>query len=122
MKIEIKNVKAGDFVYCTGDSGFCHKSNEKVEKVTVQYDESNGKPYNVIWLSLGRKFDARHGGAMNPPTAYYLMPTDQEKAKLKQDKINKEDAERKINYENIEKEKEEILKKLTIEERNKLGL
>jgi hypothetical protein len=122
MKIEIENVKSGDFVYCTGDSGFCHPSNEKVEKVTVQYDETDGKPYNVIWLSGGRKFDARHGGAMNPPTAYYIIPTEQGKAKAEHDKIDKEDAERKIKYETKEKEKEEILKKLTSEERSKLGL
>lgn len=77
MKIEIENIKAGDLVFCTGDSSFCDPLIEKVENVTVQYGEHDGKPYNVIWLSGGRKYDARNGKAMNPPTAYYLMPTEQ---------------------------------------------
>lgn len=72
--MELKDLKVGDKVYCTGDSGFCDSSTEKIKKVTVQYDEHNGKPYNVIWLSGERKFDSRDGGAMNPPLAYYIVP------------------------------------------------
>ena len=74
--MELKDLKVGDTVYCTGDSGFCDSSNEKIKKVTVQYDEHSGKPYNVIWLSGEREFDSRDGGAMNPPLAYYIVLLD----------------------------------------------
>jgi len=121
MVIELKDIKTNDFVYCTGNSGFCYSSNEKVKKVTVQYDENNGTPYNVIWLSGDRKFDACNGGAMNPPLAYYLLPTDQEIAKIEQDKIDKENAKREIGYAKREKDKQAVLKKLTPEERELLG-
>ncbi|MBK7362632.1 MAG: hypothetical protein IPJ01_10090 [Micavibrio sp.] len=80
MKIKLVDIKKGDLVYCTGDSGFCDSETEKVTKVTILYDEDNGKPYNVIWLG-DRKFDSRNGGAMNPPTAYYIIPTEQKKKK-----------------------------------------
>lgn len=121
MIIELRNVKENDFVYCTGDSGFCDPSVEKVKKVTTQYDESDGKPYNVIWLSGDRKFDARNGYAMNPPTAYYLIPTEQQSAKTLQDNIDKEQTEREIRDTKIEANKKLILDKLTIEERKILG-
>lgn len=75
--IELINIKAGDTVHCTGDSGFCDSSNEVVEKTTEQFDEHSGESYKVIWLEGGRKFDSRTGEAMNPPTAYYIIPTNQ---------------------------------------------
>ena len=75
-KKKLKDLKVGDKVHCTGDSGFCDSSDEKIKKVTVQYDEHTGKAYNVIWLSGGRKFDSRDGGAMNPPLAYYILAID----------------------------------------------
>lgn len=121
MKIQLDKLKEGDFVYCTGDSGFCTDSTEKVTKVSIQYDSKTGKPFNVIYLSGGRKFDSRHGGAMNSPTAYYLVPTDQEKAKVEQDKKDKEEAERNARYKERENQKKAILKKLTPKERQILG-
>lgn len=121
MEIQLKKIKAGDFVYCTGDSGFCDPSTEKVKKVTVQYDQKNGKPYNVIWLAEGRKFDSRDGGAMNSPTSYYLEPTDQKEAQSEQDEKDKKEAERENGYRQRQKEKKAILAKLTPKERETLG-
>lgn len=121
MKIELKNIKAGDFVYCTGDSGFCDPSDEVVKKVTTQYDENSGKPYNIIHLSGGRKFDSRSGNAINPPLSYYLTPTNQKTAKSEHDKVAEEEAKRKIEFSVREKEKKAILAKLTKEERQILG-
>lgn len=69
----LKNLKVGDEVACDGDSGFCDYSVEKISNITVKYDEDSGEPYNVIWLGE-RMFDSRDGWAMNPPTAYYIMP------------------------------------------------
>lgn len=122
MKIQLDKLKEGDFVYCTGDSGFCTDSTEKVTKVSIQYDSKTGKPFSVIRLSEGRKFDARDGGAMNPPFAYYLVPIDQEKAKTEQDKKDKEEAERNTRRQERENQKKAILKKLTPKEREILGL
>lgn len=122
MKIELDKIKEGDFVYCTGDSGFCTDSTEQVKKVTVQYDQRTGKPYNIIWLEGGRKFDSRTGGAMNSPTAYYLAPTDQIKAKAGQDEKDKKEAEREQEYNKRQEEKKNILAKLTPHERKILGV
>lgn len=121
MKIALEEIKEGDFVYCTGDSGFCSDSTEKVTKVSIQYESKTGKPFNVIYLSGGRKFDSRHGGAMNSGTAYYLVPTDQEKAKAEQNKKDNEEAERNARYKERENQKKAILKKLTPKERQILG-
>jgi hypothetical protein len=121
MKIKLKDIKAGDFVYCTGMSGFCHDSTEKVIKVTVQYDPKSGKPFSVIHLSGVRKFDSRDGGAMNPPLAYYIEPTEQAMAQAEQKKKDKEEAKRDKRYKRSMKEKEEVLSKLTKREREILG-
>lgn len=68
-----KKLKAGDKVHCMGDSGFCDPHHDKIKKITTQYNEKTGKPYKVIWLSDGHKFDSRDGWAMNPPLAYYIV-------------------------------------------------
>lgn len=122
MKIPLKKIKEGDFVYCTGDSGFCTPSTEQVKKITVCYDGKTGKPYNVIWLDGGRKFDARHGGALNSPTAYYLEPTDQERATSEKEKKDKEEQEKENAYRERQRKRRVILAKLTQEEREILGL
>ena len=69
----LSELKVGDIVWCGGDSSFCDDSKEEIKKITTKYDEDSGEPYNVIWLDGDRKFDARHGGAMNSPTAYYIQ-------------------------------------------------
>ncbi len=51
MIIALKDLKQGDFVYCTGNSSFCDSSYERVIKVTTQYNEHTGKSYKVISVS-----------------------------------------------------------------------
>lgn len=77
MEIELKNLEAGNKVWCGGDSGFCHDDIEKVEKVDYKFDKDTGEKYKIIILSDDRKFDSRNGKALTPPTAYYLMAIEQ---------------------------------------------
>jgi hypothetical protein len=77
MKIELKYLEVGNKVWCGGYSGFCYNDIEKVEKIEWKFDKNTGEKYKVIVLSCGRKFDSRDGGAITPPTAYYLMATEQ---------------------------------------------
>lgn len=116
MKKELKDIKKGDFVYCTGDSGFCTSSINLVTKVTTQYNEYDGTPYKVIWTGLS-KYDARTGNALNPPLAYYIEPTDQEEAKALQKLINEEKAAELMYRKKREQKIKAALKKLTPSER-----
>jgi hypothetical protein len=90
-KIKVKNLKdliKGDLVLCTGDSYFCDPSQERISKITIQYNEKTGEPYNVIWVGAN-KFDSRDGSALNPPLAYYLLSLEEDKIKERLDKLNK---------------------------------
>jgi F0F1-type ATP synthase gamma subunit len=69
---KLKELKIGDSVFCTGDSGFCSYSYEKIKKIEYQYDEKTGKKYKVICLSNNHKFDSRNGLAITEPTGYYI--------------------------------------------------
>lgn len=77
MKIEIKDLVEGNKVWCGGNSGFCDNDVEEVKGIEFKFDEDTGEKYKVIILSGGRKFDSRTGEAMTPPTAYFLMATEQ---------------------------------------------
>jgi hypothetical protein len=77
MKKELKDLEVGDKVWCGGNSGFCHDGIEQVDKIKRKFDKHTGEKYKVIILSGGRKFDSRNGRPMTPPTAYYLMATEQ---------------------------------------------
>jgi len=68
----LKELVAGDKVWCGGDSSFCHDDIENIVDIKVKYDKNTGEPYNVIILSENRKFDTRNGWALNPPLAYYI--------------------------------------------------
>ena len=70
---ELEDLKVGDIVYCTGDSGFCDSSYEKIKKIKKRFDNKTGDPYQVIVLSGNRRFDGRDGHAINPPYAYYII-------------------------------------------------
>ncbi|KAF5065909.1 hypothetical protein DSECCO2_269000 [anaerobic digester metagenome] len=77
MKIKLKDLEAGNKVWCGGDSGFCYADIEKVKKIEWKFDQDTREKYKVIVLSEGRKFDSRDGWAITSPKAYYLMPTEQ---------------------------------------------
>jgi hypothetical protein len=68
----LKDIAVGDKVKYQCYSGFGDSGVEVIEKISIQYDENIGEAYNVVWLSGGRKFDARDGSAINPPMAYYI--------------------------------------------------
>lgn len=121
MVIALKDLKQGDFVYCTGDSSFCDSSYERVIKVTTQYNEHTGKSYKVIWLSGNRKFDSRTGSAMNSPLAYYIEPVSQKKARIIVNTEEIEKAKAEAEYRKRQAEKEAVLAKLTPKERKLLG-
>lgn len=78
-ELELESLEIGDVVFCTGDSSFCHSSNEEIVNKTKQYDTHNGEPYYVIWLSGNRAFDSRTGNAINAPLAYYIVPIEGKK-------------------------------------------
>jgi hypothetical protein len=69
--VSYKEAEVNDKVFCTGDSGFCDPSYEKVSKITQKYDEDTGKPYRIIHYGK-QMFDGRDGCAINSPMAYYL--------------------------------------------------
>ena len=71
--MKLSDLKVGDKVWCGGDSGFCQSSTEKITKITTQYHKHTGEPYKVLWIR-SRKFSSKHGGALNPPLAYYIQP------------------------------------------------
>ena len=75
--IKIKDLEVGDKVWCGGDSGFCTDDVEKVEKIDYKFDKDTGEKYKIIILAGNRQFDSRDGNAINEPTAYYLMHTNQ---------------------------------------------
>lgn len=81
--IELKDLEAGDKVWCGGDSGFCHNDIEEVDVVGWKFDEDTGERYKVIILSSGQRFDSRDGSPLTPPTAYYIQPTDQGQMKMR---------------------------------------
>ncbi len=66
-----KNVKVGDTLRITGDSGFCYPSDEVVTSLEPKYDESTGAKYNVIHTGTGA-YSSLTGGAVKPPKAYYI--------------------------------------------------
>lgn len=121
MKIPLSELKKDDYVYCTGDSGFCQSSIEQVINTSIRFDEMTGAAYTVIHLSGDRLFDSRHGDPITPPLAYYLVPFDQiEGERIITQKKQKKENERKL-QEDLDKEKEKILSKLTPLERHILG-
>ncbi len=69
---DLEKLEVGDEIIHTGDSSFCHDSKEKIDKITIKYDEDTGKPYRVIHIKSGQKFDSRTGGPLTPPWAYYI--------------------------------------------------
>jgi hypothetical protein len=79
MKTELKDLQAGDRVWCGGNSGFCDNGIETVRRIDWKFDEDTGEKYKVIILSGGRKFDSRNGKPITPPTAYFIKPTEQSK-------------------------------------------
>lgn len=68
----LENLEIGDRVIHTGDSSFCHTSEEEITDVTIKYDENTGKPFKVLHIGGGQKFDSRSGSPLSPPWAYYI--------------------------------------------------
>jgi hypothetical protein len=79
--MKLQKLIKGDTVRCTGDSGFCTPSYEKITHTTYKYDVNTGKQYKIIWLTGGRAFDSRTGNAIYPPLAYYIKPIQSDKLK-----------------------------------------
>jgi hypothetical protein len=74
MKVEtkeLKDLKAGDLVWCGGDSGFCDSGVEQIVKINTK----------SIVLSGKRRFDITTGKALNPPLAYYIKPLEEDPVK-----------------------------------------
>jgi hypothetical protein len=71
----LSEIIAGDKVYlgCVSSLGASSEGVKVVEKITVQYDENTGVPYNVIWCG-GDKFDSRTGGKMDKWSVFYIEP------------------------------------------------
>lgn len=77
-KKKLQDLKVGDSVICTGDSGFCDTSVEKILKISTKFNEYSGKPYPIIWLSGRRRFHGRKGHATTTPLAYYIVSNTEE--------------------------------------------
>lgn len=66
------NLKVGDKVYHTGDSGFCQGSEETIIRVETRYNEKTGKPYTTYVIGTGQRFN-QYGYPMTSPWAYYIL-------------------------------------------------
>lgn len=72
IKKRLEDLQVGDKVWCGCDSGFCHDSIKKVKEIKTKFNKNSGKPYKVIVLKGGQEFSSKDGGALTPPTAYYI--------------------------------------------------
>ena len=72
MKNFYSEISKGDNVWIDCDASFVTAGGyHTVTEVKIKYDEDTGEPYNVICCDK-HEFDARSGGAITPPTMYYI--------------------------------------------------
>jgi len=79
MKIELLNIKKGDFVYkdCVSSMGASSTGLQEVKEIIYKYDEDTGAKYNVIVTKDGSKWDSRNGGPYSGSPMFYIEPVDQ---------------------------------------------
>lgn len=72
-KIDISDVKVGDYIAIDGESSFCHFSYCEINKIKTKYNEDTGKQYKLLVDEDDYEWNSSTGYCRNGLGAYYIV-------------------------------------------------
>ena len=72
-KIDIADVKVGDYIAIDGDSSFCYFGYHLISKIKTKYNEDTGQPYTLLIDDQDYEWNAPGGYCINGLRAYYIV-------------------------------------------------
>lgn len=72
-KIDISDVKAGDYIAIDGESSFCHFGYHLIGKIKIKYNEDTGKQYKLLIDEDDYEWNSSTGYCRNGLGAYYIV-------------------------------------------------
>lgn len=69
---DLLQLEVGDTVNVECYTGMGTGGQTTVDKILYKYDKNTGEKYKVIVVDDNHQFDSRTGGAITPPTMYYI--------------------------------------------------
>jgi hypothetical protein len=72
-KIDISDVKVGDYIAIDGDSSFCHFEYSLISKIKTKYNEDTGQQYKLLIDEDNYEWNSSTGYCRNGLYAYYIV-------------------------------------------------
>lgn len=72
-KIDISDVKIGDYIAIDGDSSFCHFGYHLISDIKKKYNEDTGKQYKLLIDEDDYEWNSSTGYCRNGLWAYYIV-------------------------------------------------
>ena len=72
-KIDIEDVKVGDYIAIDGESSFCHFSYCEIRKIQTKYNEDTGKQYKLLIDDDDYEWNSSTGYCRNGLYAYGIV-------------------------------------------------